>query len=166
LNGWLLWLVGPSPQPRAKRTSGGNGAGKGLEPGSLQLVYSSPPACVSAAECNRAWRSAACVRDFAGISGGVGWPSTAWAFFGPLLVWCTLLVVGYVVNGALLSRKRFWAAGVLVASLVAAFLIAFRMDQPAFHWLPGYWIPGTFLLAGLLGWQNAQRHEDSGEGKR
>lgn len=78
---------------------------------------------------------------------------------GPLLilVWCTLLVVGYVMNGALLSREWFWAAGVLLASLVAAFLIAFFVDQPVFYWLPGYWIPGTFLLAGLLGRRNAQR---------
>jgi hypothetical protein len=78
---------------------------------------------------------------------------------GPLLVlvWCTLLVVGYVMNGALLSKEWFWAAGALLASLIAAFLIGFLRNQPVFYWLPGYWIPGTFLLAGLLGRRNAQR---------
>ena len=78
---------------------------------------------------------------------------------GPLLilVWCTLLVVGYVINGALVSREWFWAAGALLASLIAALLIGFLKDQPSFYWLPAYWIPGTFLLAGLLGRRNAQR---------
>jgi hypothetical protein len=46
---------------------------------------------------------------------------------------------------------------VLLASLIAAFLAGFLMRQSAFYWLPGYWIPGTFVLAGLLGRWNALR---------
>ena len=61
------------------------------------------------------------------------------------------------MNGVLLSKEWFWAAGVLLASLIAAFLIGYLKDRPAFYWLPGYWIPGTLLLAGLLGRRNEQR---------
>jgi hypothetical protein len=69
-----------------------------------------------------------------------------------IFVWCSLNFVGYVLNGVLLSKEWFWAAGVLLASLVAAFLAG-----PNFYWLPGFWIGGTFLLAGLLGRRNARR---------
>lgn len=67
-------------------------------------------------------------------------------------LWCSLLFVGYVMNGVLLSKEWFWAAGVLLASLIAAFLAG-----PTFYWLPGLWIGGTSLLAGLLGRHNALR---------
>jgi hypothetical protein len=69
-----------------------------------------------------------------------------------LFVWCSLYFVGYIMNGVLLSREWFWAAGVLLASLIAAFLAG-----PGFYWLPGIWIGGTLLLAGLLGRRNARR---------
>ena len=66
-------------------------------------------------------------------------------------VWCSLYFVGYVMNGILLSREWFWAAGVMLASLITAFLAG-----PEFYWLPGLWIGGTGLLAGLLGRRNAR----------
>ena len=66
--------------------------------------------------------------------------------------WCSLYFVGYLINGVLLSKEWFWAAGVLLASLVAAFLAG-----PSFYWLPGMWMGGTILLAGLLGRRNALR---------
>jgi hypothetical protein len=66
--------------------------------------------------------------------------------------WGSLYFVGYVVNGLLLSNEWLWAAAVLLASLIAAFLAG-----PNFYWLPGVWIGGTFLLAGLLGRRNARR---------
>lgn len=66
--------------------------------------------------------------------------------------WGSLYFVGYVVNGVLLSNEWLWAAAVLLASLIAAFLAG-----PNFYWLPGVWIGGTFLLAGLLGRRNARR---------
>jgi hypothetical protein len=69
-----------------------------------------------------------------------------------IFVWCSLLFVGYVMNGVLLSKEWLWAAAVLLASLIAVLLAG-----PAFYWLPGYWIGGTFLLAGLLGRRNARR---------
>jgi hypothetical protein len=65
-------------------------------------------------------------------------------------VWGSLYFVGYVMNGILLSREWFWAAGVMLASLIAAFLAG-----PDFYWLPGFWISGTMILAGLLGRRNA-----------
>lgn len=68
------------------------------------------------------------------------------------LVWGSLYFVGYLVNGVLLSSEWLWAAGVLLASLIAAFLAG-----PSFYWLPGLWIGGTFVLAGLLGRRNARR---------
>jgi hypothetical protein len=67
-------------------------------------------------------------------------------------VWGSLYFVGYVVNGVLLSTEWLWAAAVLLASLIAAFLAG-----SSFYWLPGFWIGGTFLLAGLLGRRNARR---------
>jgi hypothetical protein len=66
--------------------------------------------------------------------------------------WGSLLFVGYVVNGVPLSKEWLWAAAVLLASLIAAFLAG-----PGFYWLPGLWIGGTFLLAGLLGRRNERR---------
>lgn len=75
-----------------------------------------------------------------------------------ILVWCSLLFVGYMVNGVLLSKEWLWAAAVLLASLVAAFLAGFLREQPAFYWLPGYWIPATLVLAGVLGRRNARTH--------
>ena len=68
------------------------------------------------------------------------------------LVWGSLYFVGYLVNGVLLSGEWLWAAGVLLASLIAAFLAG-----PGYYWLPGLWIGGTFVLAGLLGRRNARR---------
>jgi hypothetical protein len=67
-------------------------------------------------------------------------------------LWCSLYFVGYIMNGVLLSKEWFWAAGVLLTSIIAAFLAG-----PDFYWLPGLWIGGTFLLAGLLGRRNALR---------
>jgi hypothetical protein len=69
-----------------------------------------------------------------------------------LFVWGSLHFIGYVMNGVLLSSEWLWAAAVLLASLIAAFLAG-----PDFYWLPGVWIGGTFLLAGLLGRRNARR---------
>jgi hypothetical protein len=68
-------------------------------------------------------------------------------------LWGSIYFIGYVMNGVLISSEWFWAAGVLLASLVAAFLAG-----PDFYWLPSIWIPGTFLLAGFLGWRNVRRH--------
>ncbi len=78
---------------------------------------------------------------------------------GYLLVfaWCSLLCVGYVMNGVLLSREWLWAAAVLLASLIAAFLAGFLKGQPDFYWFAGYGVPVTFLLAGILGRRNARR---------
>jgi hypothetical protein len=67
-------------------------------------------------------------------------------------LWCSLSFVGYVMNGVLISKEWFWAAGVLLASMIAAYLAG-----PDFYWLPGLWIGGTFLLAGILGRRNALR---------
>jgi hypothetical protein len=39
--------------------------------------------------------------------------------------------IGFVMNGVLLSSEWFWAAGVLFASIVTAFLAG-----PDFYWLP------------------------------
>jgi hypothetical protein len=74
-----------------------------------------------------------------------------------ILVWCSLLFVGYVVTGMLLSKEWLWAAAVLLVSLSAAFAAGFLSGRPDFYWLPGYWIPGTLLLVGLLGRRNARR---------
>jgi hypothetical protein len=68
------------------------------------------------------------------------------------LVWGSLYFVGYAMNGVLVSGEWLWAAAVLLASLIAAFLAG-----PGFYWLPGLWIGGTFVLAGLLGRRNARR---------
>jgi hypothetical protein len=70
-----------------------------------------------------------------------------------LYVWGSLHFVGYVMNGVLLSSEWLWAAAVLLASLIAAFLAG-----PDFYWLPGVWIGGTLILAGLLGRRNARRY--------
>lgn len=85
--------------------------------------------------------------------------SGAIASHGYLLIfaWCSLLCVGYVINGVLLSGEWFWAAAVLLASLIAAFLAGFLKQQPDFYWFAGYGIPVTFLLAGVLGRRNARR---------
>ncbi len=74
-----------------------------------------------------------------------------------IFAWCSLLCVGYVMNGVLLSKEWFWAAAVLLASLIAAFLAGFLKQQPDFYWFAGYGIPVTFLLAGILGRRNARR---------
>ncbi len=59
-------------------------------------------------------------------------------------VWGSLYFVGYVMNGVLLSREWLWAAGVLLASLIGAFLAG-----PDFYWLPGVWIGrNTFFTLG------------------
>jgi hypothetical protein len=85
--------------------------------------------------------------------------SGAIASHGYLLIfaWCSLLCVGYAMNGVLLSKEWFWAAAVLLASLIAAVLAGFLREQTFFYWLPGYGIPATLLLAGVLGRRNARR---------
>ena len=69
-----------------------------------------------------------------------------------VFVWASLYVVGFVMNAVLLSREWFWAAGIMLASLIAALLAG-----PDFYWLPGFWMGGTLILAGLLGRRNAHR---------
>jgi hypothetical protein len=69
-----------------------------------------------------------------------------------VFVWASLYVVGFVMNGVLLSGEWFWAAGIMLASLIAALLAG-----PNFYWLPGFSIGGTMILAGLMGRQNARR---------
>ena len=70
-----------------------------------------------------------------------------------IFAWGSLNFVGYVMNGVLLSSEWLWAAAMLLASLIAAFLAG-----PDFYWLPGVWIGGTLVLAGVLGRRNARRH--------
>jgi hypothetical protein len=67
-------------------------------------------------------------------------------------VWGSLYFVGYVMNGVLVSAEWYWAAGVLLVSLIAAFAAG-----PRFYWLAGVWVGGTLVLAGLLGRRNARR---------
>jgi len=64
-------------------------------------------------------------------------------------IWSTLYIVGYVMNGVLLSKEWFWAAGTLLVAVVAGFLAG-----PDYYWLPGLGIGVTFLLAGVLGRRN------------
>jgi hypothetical protein len=80
------------------------------------------------------------------------------ASHGYLLIfaWCSLLFVGYVMNGVLLSKEWFWAAAVMLASIVAAFLAGYLTKQPDFYWFAGYAVPVTYLLAGILGRRNAR----------
>ena len=73
-----------------------------------------------------------------------------------IFAWCSLLIVGYVMNGVLLSREWFWAAAVMLASLIAAFLAGFLTRNPTFYWFAGYGIPVAILLAGVLGRRNAR----------
>jgi hypothetical protein len=82
-----------------------------------------------------------------GVSGLL---ASHWYLLG--FIWGSLYFVGYLVNGVLLSGEWLWAAAVLLASLITAFLAG-----PGFYWLPGLWIGGTFVLAGLLGRRNARR---------
>jgi hypothetical protein len=70
--------------------------------------------------------------------------------------WCSLLFVGYVMNGVLLSKEWFWAAAVMLVSIIAAFLGGFLTGQSDFYWFAGYAVPVTFLLAGMLGRRNAR----------
>jgi len=81
------------------------------------------------------------------------------ASHGYLLIfaWCSLLFVGYMMNGVLLSKEWFWAAGVLLASLIAAVVAGFLTEQTDFYWFAGWGIPVAFLLAGILGRRNALR---------
>jgi hypothetical protein len=67
-------------------------------------------------------------------------------------LWGSIYFIGFIMNGVLISSEWFWAAAVLLASVVAAFLAG-----PDLYWLPSMWIPGTFLLAGFLGWRNVRR---------
>jgi hypothetical protein len=69
-----------------------------------------------------------------------------------VFVWASLYVVGFVMNAVMLSREWFWAAGIMLASLIIALI-----GGPNFYWLPGFWMGGTLILAGLLGRQNARR---------
>jgi hypothetical protein len=73
-----------------------------------------------------------------------------------IFAWCSLLVVGYVMNGVLLSKEWFWAAGVLLASIIAAFLAGFLNGDPTFYWFAGWAVPVTFLIAGVMGRRNAR----------
>jgi hypothetical protein len=68
-------------------------------------------------------------------------------------LWSSIYFIGFIMNGVLISSEWFWAAGVLLASVVAAFVAG-----PNLYWLPTVWIPGTFLLAGFLGWRNVRSH--------
>ena len=70
--------------------------------------------------------------------------------------WCSLLFVGYVMNGVLLSKEWFWAAGVMLVSIIAAFLAGYLTGQSDLYWFAGYSIPVTYLLAGILGRRNAR----------
>jgi len=70
----------------------------------------------------------------------------------PVFLWASLYFVGFMMNGILLSREWFWAAAVMLASLIAALI-----GGPQFYWLPGFWIGGTLILAGLLGRRNVRR---------
>lgn len=69
-----------------------------------------------------------------------------------VFIWGSLYFVGYMMNGVLLSVEWFWAAAAMLASLIAAFAAG-----PRFYWLPGFWIGGTHILAGMLGRRNARR---------
>lgn len=80
-----------------------------------------------------------------------GMAASQWYLFP--LVWCSLYFIGYVMNGVLLSNEWFWAAAVMLTSMIAAYVAG-----PRFYWLPGAWIGGTFLLAGWLGRRNVHRH--------
>jgi hypothetical protein len=77
------------------------------------------------------------------------------AGYWPVLsfLWGSLYFIGYVMNGVLLSTEWLWAAAVLLTSLVATFLAG-----PSFYWLPGIWVGGTMVLAGLFGRRNARRY--------
>jgi len=72
-------------------------------------------------------------------------------WYALVFVWGSLYFIGYIMNGVLLSSEWFWAAGVMLASLVAALVAG-----PQFYWLPGIWMGGTMVLAGLLGRRNAR----------
>jgi hypothetical protein len=65
------------------------------------------------------------------------------------------------MNGVLLSGEWFWAAAVMLASLIAAFLAGFLTRNPTFYWLAGYAVPVTYLLAGILGRRNAMSNARS-----
>jgi len=66
------------------------------------------------------------------------------------LIWGSIYFVGYVMNGVLISDEWLWAAGLLLASLIAVFFAG-----PAFYWLIGLWMGGTMVLAGLMGLLNS-----------
>lgn len=98
------------------------------------------------------------------VAAGLLW--TAWfvvsgliSSHGYLLIfaWCSLHLVGYVMNGVLLSDEWFWAAGALFASLVAVVIAGAN-----FYWFPGVFIPGTYILAGLIGYRNARHQPAAG----
>jgi hypothetical protein len=67
------------------------------------------------------------------------------------LIWGSIYFVGYVMNGVLISNEWLWAAGLLLASLIAVFFAG-----PASYWLVGLWMGGTMVFAGLMGRRNAQ----------
>jgi hypothetical protein len=69
-----------------------------------------------------------------------------------VFIWGSLYFVGYTMNGVLLSTEWFWAAAAIMATLLVAFVAG-----PRFYWLPGFWIGGTLILAGVLGRRNARR---------
>lgn len=69
-----------------------------------------------------------------------------------IFAWCSLHLVGYVMNGVLLSEHWFWIAGALFACLVAAVLAG-----PAWYWFSGVGIPGSYVLVGLIGYRDARR---------
>lgn len=71
-------------------------------------------------------------------------------------LWCSLSFVGYVMNGILLSREWFWAGGALLTSMVATGAAGVN-----YYWLCAVWIPGTLLLAGLMGYRNSGRKNAS-----
>jgi len=77
-----------------------------------------------------------------------------------LFVWASLHVVGFVINGILLSREWLWVAGLMLAWMIATFLAGF-LGGADFYWLVGWSIPATYLMAGILGWRNARLHSVS-----
>ncbi|HVW08055.1 MAG TPA: hypothetical protein VHC90_05705 [Bryobacteraceae bacterium] len=69
-----------------------------------------------------------------------------------IFAWCSLHLIGYIMNGVLLSGEWFLVAGVVFAGLVAVILAG-----PACYWYSGIGIPASYLLIGLIGFRNARR---------
>jgi len=81
------------------------------------------------------------------ISGTI---ATQWGLL--CFVWGSLYFVGFVVNSVLVSPEWWWAAGLQLVSMIAAFLAG-----GDYYWIPGASIGITCVLAGVLGRRNALR---------